>query len=683
MNLSTTWKAFFNSRATNADGNKSPGSYLSAWNNDSTPESKLSLLANDPSLAVLAGEPGNGITILHSFKNLGGTILAPADKFVCLIGSNQTAPIVIVNEIALADTSDIVTPSAEDILACATLEELLDLTAPLVEDNEDTITFHGINTFLPCPWLLNTIINARTNDPFKLILAVKEGAALFNTNQQSTIPDYTPNTAQTVEHFVMWAWGIKKGLIPPTTYFFDPNDEDTETYHIARHQQCIKIHAPLVLPLLPLAGPVPPGGPAPLFNQNANEAVLQQLVHSISRQSDEAAAANELMTRQLEFNLEKDDKKKDRIKKLHQAVKQLILFASAEDADSVPDEPLESCKRFLNAETDGIADQELNMQFKNLNLNDAAFSIGFTQALYNGKFLWADSGTPSNFSPFCIFEVEPLLAAEQQNRHFTLHIVQTQGKGRTIDEIKSSSKQEVKAPTTYIELTQQLNYFAGACQIFFGEHSAATTSIRAIVVSIEKYKQIFKAREVRETVFVSKFLFAIDTRMQMWLDECMTQPARNLVDDSILNFNTLIDSVRFNNFDICLPPTFIATASKEDKAATGKKNKGGPEGTNDKNDAKKPRTKVDNPSQPEQFKLRAGEVWATQFAGKMAGRVIWEETPPTQYNIFMCARWFIGGYCFSGCHNIKSHVALSQVPEDKITAFSAYMSTCRGETRTT
>jgi hypothetical protein len=58
-----------------------------------------------------------------------------------------------------------------------------------------------------------------------------------------------------------------------------------------------------------------------------------------------------------------------------------------------------------------------------------------------------------------MFKVEPIQAAEQQNRHFILHLIQTQGKGRTIDEIKSSSKQVVKAPTTYIELIQQLEFF--------------------------------------------------------------------------------------------------------------------------------------------------------------------------------------------------------------------------------
>ncbi len=79
--------------------------------------------------------------ILHSFKNLGGSILAPSDKFVCLVGCARTAPIVIVNSVMASDTCSISTPLAEDILACTDLEELLQLQPPLAEETEETITY--------------------------------------------------------------------------------------------------------------------------------------------------------------------------------------------------------------------------------------------------------------------------------------------------------------------------------------------------------------------------------------------------------------------------------------------------------------------------------------------------------------------------------------------------------------
>ena len=73
---------------------------------------------------------------------------------------------------------------------------------------------------------------------------------------------------------------------------------------------------------------------------------------------------NEIRTRQLDHTIKKDAKKKDRLKKLHPSVLKFILFASAEDANTVPPNVTEACERFINSETEGLADLELNDQFK-------------------------------------------------------------------------------------------------------------------------------------------------------------------------------------------------------------------------------------------------------------------------------------------------------------------------------
>ena len=73
----------------------------------------------------------------------------------------------------------------------------------------------------------------------------------------------------------------------------------------------------------------------------------------------------------------------------------------------------------------GNAEQELNLQFKHLGLQDAAFSPGLTTTLYARKFFWPEKATPSDFSPFSIFEVKPLRATDQQNRHLIIYLVET------------------------------------------------------------------------------------------------------------------------------------------------------------------------------------------------------------------------------------------------------------------
>lgn len=144
MILAPTWKDYFAARESNTSGNKNPGLFLSAWSDSNSLEAKLQLINNDPDIAVLAANAGQEIMILHSFKNLGGTILSPADKMACLFGGNRMAPVVIVDEVPLTDNLDIMTPSTEDILACTTIEALSQLDAPLAEANEDTITYRGV-----------------------------------------------------------------------------------------------------------------------------------------------------------------------------------------------------------------------------------------------------------------------------------------------------------------------------------------------------------------------------------------------------------------------------------------------------------------------------------------------------------------------------------------------------------
>jgi hypothetical protein len=181
-------------------------------------------------------------------------------------------------------------------------------------------------------------------------------------------------------------------------------------------------------------------------------------------------------------------------------VLKFLLFASAKDTTTVPTKVTNACKRFINSDSKALADQELNIQFQSRNLHDVAFSTGFTQAIYGGRFRWSDQSSSSNFSPFLMYEVEPIHAAEQQNCHFVLHIVLTQGKGQTLDKIKSSNKQIVKAPTTYLEMMAQLKSFAGACNIFFGEYSAATKSIKALITVTQKIQADVQSKQDQQRV---------------------------------------------------------------------------------------------------------------------------------------------------------------------------------------
>jgi hypothetical protein len=173
-------------------------------------------------------------------------------------------------------------------------------------------------------------------------------------------------------------------------------------------------------------------------------------------------AANTLI-----FHKEKETQKKDRFVKFHPSTKQLILFASASDKESVPKELEDTCERFMNATTHGVAKQELSMQLREQGLGKMAYATGLSLNLYSGRFMYAVQDNPSNFSCFSIYNGTHLDKEEQQDRQLILHLIKMKGKGQSIDEIKSLNKQQVKVQTTYNEMMEQFAGFKGLINIFF------------------------------------------------------------------------------------------------------------------------------------------------------------------------------------------------------------------------
>ena len=55
--------------------------------------------------------------------------------------------------------------------------------------------------------------------------------------------------------------------------------------------------------------------------------------------------------------------------------------------------------------------------------------------------------------------------------------------------------------------------------------------------------------------FPAKFLFAVDTRFQIWLNKCKPEANCNKVYNSIIDFRPLVNEVNFGSFHMDLPPT--------------------------------------------------------------------------------------------------------------------------------
>jgi hypothetical protein len=240
---------------------------------------------------------------------------------------------------------------------------------------------------------------------------------------------------------------------------------------------------------------------------------------------------------------------------------------------------------FIDQENTGKAQYDLVHQFKEQGFHNVTFASGTTNALYVGGFLYADSSTPSNLTIFVFHKQEPNLDNCQHN-YLICHLIQVEGHKKSLDEIKASLKQSVHIPSNFNGLGTQIQLFEAALTIFFGEDSVCTSNLNQLLTMIGRNKKSFRDQIALNKFFTAKFLFAIDKQVQFWLRLCKS--AHNFptqVNDRILQFKDLIDTLLNGTFHVNLPPSFAkvsgqaatSSAPTENKQANGK-NKSGSKG---------------------------------------------------------------------------------------------------------
>ncbi len=224
--------------------------------------------------------------------------------------------------------------------------------------------------------------------------------------------------------------------------------------------------------------------------------ILRSLAAGISRTSKEAEHQNKLQREQLDYIKAKDAKKKNKAEKWYPTSRRLVLNAASTNSNFPAKEIPASYLRIINSETTGMADKELQSQMSELGHADAGFAHGLAASLYIGNILWNNYSTPSNLSPFTVFELDPL-STMQATRCLQLHLLSKNTEGKLLDKIKASQIQEVKVPTTFEELHQTLLFYLGITSIFFGLRSAIVAGMKSFTTAILSEKNYLQGPHCR------------------------------------------------------------------------------------------------------------------------------------------------------------------------------------------
>jgi hypothetical protein len=87
----------------------------------------------------------------------------------------------------------------------------------------------GSASFFLAPWLVNTIMDAGSNNNFKLILMTNSVVSEFNAAHKNN----NKHTTSAVNHtgdFIHWAWGVGVDRVIGTRFTFNPNDASLECF---------------------------------------------------------------------------------------------------------------------------------------------------------------------------------------------------------------------------------------------------------------------------------------------------------------------------------------------------------------------------------------------------------------------------------------------------------------------
>jgi len=321
------------------------------------------------------------------------------------------------------------------------------------------------------------------------------------------------------------------------------------------HRQRITSHhtratAPATLP------PPAPGDSVRDQNLNFLTATLTRVVGDQNKSAD-------ILEKMHEFNVEMDREKKDRSTNWHEVTKKLFLYAASGDGVTPASTLPLSLRKIINAKTIGEADITLGHQMEEMGLDEIGWAANLTLSLRNGQVLYKEAGTPSNLSIFMIFVKEPTGNNDQQVRGIELQLLE-QGKGnnKEVLEIVKAKKNQIKIPVHFEDFSTHFKGLLGLSAIVFGTPSLLTLALKAFCESVENRRTTLKTKFHHDQTLITKIMYAVDTRIQLWLSDGRTASDREEMDDGIINLAPIVPSVLMDQLVVSLPSCLTPTSRK-------------------------------------------------------------------------------------------------------------------------
>ena len=243
---------------------------------------------------------------------------------------------------------------------------------------------------------------------------------------------------------------------------------------------------------------------------------------------------------------------------------------------------------------------------------------------------------------------------------FTKHFIRFLTKHEiSKNSLSKLTKTQVIYPISIEPMIDRIEAMLVFTTLFFEDKSYLSQGLKMLLTLCKTNKTLLRTKLYLDRMFIAKFLFSIDNRINKWLSKCSRVSSVDETCMELVDFGTLITDLKLNRFYCDLPDSIKMIANDQDHPKDNNTTQGIKKcKANDSISKPSPKV-VTNDDLSNKWKLSDGEAWQ-QWRHKVG------QAPTLQCKEKPCLKYHITGSCFEDCTNKGLHTKL--VGEDyKIT----------------
>ena len=375
----------------------------------------------------------------------------------------------------------------------------------------------------------------------------------------------------------------------------------------------------------------------------------QDLSTSIKRPLEMIAASSsstqDFLCKLTQIQTSNQEKSSSSFSKLSERTQNMMLVASSRGT-VVPTELQDEAMKFFKLSSVSKAQQYLESYLENQSI-ECTIQTAVANLLLQGCFLWSNPLTPSGLAGSVIASKDIMF-----NNSIHAGILLDFSTKHEISKASLSklTKTQVMYPSTIELAIERIEAVVALSELFFTDRSILTEGLVVLLKLSKTNKTLLRTKLYLDKMFVAKFLFSIDDRINKWLGECAR--AQDITETSLelVDFSTIISDLKLNRY-YCDLPSNIKMIVKDDI-----------EDEDAPKESKKRRTSQDssnsnvskvvlNQDQVQEWKFKERENWQMWRNKTVNG-------PTLSNNVKPCLKFHVRGSCFDDCNNKSSHKKL-------------------------